>query len=125
METDERTLKIYHYPDESQVIPKILPYARIISDHVQEIDVRKQPVTETQIAELISMLPAGTSVRDIINDKSAVYKEKYAGTDLSDDEWIKVLAHTPELWRIIAVRGNRAVLCRYENDIEQLNDDRP
>ncbi|SDL06886.1 Arsenate reductase, glutaredoxin family [Catalinimonas alkaloidigena] len=125
MEKDEKTLKIYHYPDESQVIPKILPYAHIISNHVQEIDVRKQPVTETQIAELMSMLPSGTSVRDIINDKSDLYKEKYAESDLSDDEWIKVLAHTPELWSIIAVRGNRAVLVRYENDIEQLNENRP
>ena len=125
METNERTVTIYHYPDEAQVTPKILPYARTLSEHVREIDVRKQKVSETQIAELLQMLPPGTTARDLINDKHALYKEKYADVELPDAEWIKVLAHAPELWRTIPVRGERAVLCRYEHDIEQLAHHRP
>lgn len=66
--------------------------------------------TEDEIRELAKLLPGG--VRDLISPRSRRFRELgLAGQELSDEEWIALLAREPGLWRRpITVRGQRAVV---------------
>ncbi|MCG0239871.1 MAG: hypothetical protein L6E13_11990 [Firmicutes bacterium] len=66
--------------------------------------------TEAEIRELASLLPGG--VRDLVNPRSRRYRELgLANRNLTDDEWVALLAREPGIWRRpIAVRGRQIVI---------------
>jgi len=66
--------------------------------------------TEAEIRELAALLPGG--VRDLVNPRSNRYRELgLANQNLTDDEWVALLAREPGIWRRpIAVRGSRVVI---------------
>ena len=58
---------------------------------------------------------------ELIRKGEAIYKDKYKGKDLSDDEWIKIMAENPKLIeRPIVVKGNKAVLGRPPENVNLL-----
>ncbi|MBO8140689.1 MAG: Spx/MgsR family RNA polymerase-binding regulatory protein [Firmicutes bacterium] len=65
---------------------------------------------EDEIRKLASLLPGG--VRDLVSTRSRRFREMdLEGRDLSDEEWTRLLAREPGLWRRpVAVRGHRAVV---------------
>lgn len=57
----------------------------------------------------------------IVRKKEKVYVEKYAGKQLSEDEWIAALHRHPELiQRPIIIKGDTAFFGRSEDDLNQL-----
>ncbi len=55
----------------------------------------------------------GMKPHDLIRTKEALYKEKFSGLNLSDEEWLNVLVkHTILIERPIIIRGNKAVVAR-------------
>ena len=53
------------------------------------------------------------NVHEIIRKNEAVFKEKFADKNLSDEEWIKVLTENPELiQRPILIKGSVAMIGR-------------
>ncbi len=70
-----------------------------------------EPPTVAELTILLKKLviPA----KDLVRKKESLYKEKFAGKDYSEQEWIKILAENPSLIeRPILVKGNHAIVAR-------------
>nr|WKN38914.1 ArsC/Spx/MgsR family protein [Tunicatimonas sp. TK19036] len=96
-------------------------YAKQIAQHVNEIDISKNPLTERQLAELLDRL--GVGIEDIIDRRSDLYKEKYQDVDMEEADWLGVIKHNPELMRTpIGILGDKAVICESPGDMLKLDD---
>ena len=98
--------------------------SRAILEHLDEnnvpfeiIDFIENPLSEIELKTVLKKL--NTDVHGLIRKNEALFKEKFAGQELSDDEWIKVLAENPSLiQRPILIKGNIAMVAR---PIENVN----
>ena len=98
-----------------------ITYGKQIAEHVREVDISKDPLTELQMAELLMKLDV--KVEDIIDRTSTLYQDKYEGVDMEEQDWLGVLKRNPELMKTpIGILGNRAVICENPNDILKLDD---
>ena len=92
--------------------------SKAILEHLDEnnvafeiIDFVENPLSELEIKTLLKKL--NTSVHELIRKNEQLYKEKYASQNLSDEEWIKVLAENPSLiQRPILIKGSVAMIGR-------------
>lgn len=56
---------------------------------------------------------AGIKAHDLIRTGEDVYKEKYKGKNLSEEEWIQAMVENPILIeRPVVIHGNKAVIAR-------------
>lgn len=78
------------------------------------------PVSARKLAELVKK--AGVPAREFVRDKEDKFRElKLRDKDLSDREWVDLMVKYPELMqRPIAEHGNRAVLARPVEKIEEI-----
>ncbi|WP_294296141.1 ArsC/Spx/MgsR family protein [uncultured Chryseobacterium sp.] len=75
------------------------------------INIVEDPLSELEIKTLLKKL--NQSVFHIIRKNEKLYMEKYAGKNLSEEEWIKILAENPSLiQRPIIIKGSVAMLGR-------------
>lgn len=96
-------------------------YGKQVAEHVREVDISKDPLTERQMAELLIKLDL--PVETLIDKTSTIYHEKYEGTDMEEQDWLGVLKRNPELMKTpIGILGNRAVICESPGDILKLDD---
>jgi len=86
----------------------------LIEDSGHEVTIReylKHPPSTDEIIEILNQLDMRPI--EIIRKGEAVYKEKYKGKELTDIQWIQILAEHPILIeRPIVTNGNKAVLGR-------------
>ena len=67
------------------------------------------------------MRKTGSPAADLLRKREPAYKEHVEGRDLSDDEVLKLMAeHPPLLQRPVVERGDRAVLARPIERVEEL-----
>jgi arsenate reductase (glutaredoxin) len=86
---------------------------------VEIVSYMDDPLTFDQLQSVIDMLdiPAGELVRK--NEK--IWKEEFAGKELSEDELILTMIEHPRLMqRPIVVKQGKAVIAREEGAIEKL-----
>ena len=78
------------------------------------------PMNADELREIINKL--GISPRDLLRKDEQVYRDlKLARRDLSDDELIQLMIENPDLiQRPIVVRGDKAVLGRPPENVEEL-----
>lgn len=83
-------------------------YAEALKDHkLLTIDVRKEHITETQLAELANKL--GVPIDELVNKNAELFKDEYADKDLEDEELLKVLSQNPDMLKTpIALMDQRA-----------------
>lgn len=83
-------------------------YAEALKDHkLQTIDITKEHITETQLAELADQL--GVNVRELIDEQSALYKDNFADKDFEDGEILRVLVQNLEMLKTpIALKDEKA-----------------
>ncbi len=75
------------------------------------INIVEDPLSELEIKTLLKKL--NQTVFHIIRKNEKLYIEKYAGKNLSEEEWIKILAENPSLiQRPIIIKGSVAMLGR-------------
>lgn len=75
------------------------------------IDLIEDPLSDLEIKTLLKKLNHG--IHELIRKNDRLYMEKYAGKQLSDDEWIDVLVKNPSLiQRPILIKGEIAMLGR-------------
>lgn len=75
------------------------------------INIVEDPLSELEIKTVLKKL--NQSVFHIIRKTDKLYLENYAGKNLSEDEWIKILAENPSLiQRPIIIKGSVAMLGR-------------
>ena len=78
---------------------------------IKVIDYLKNPPTEKQIKTLLKKLKM--KPLELLRKSENLYKDNYKEINLSDDEWIELIAKNPILIeRPIIVNGNKAVIGR-------------
>lgn len=111
-------MKIYHNPrcgksrkalstiEESGTACEVVEYLKSAPDFAELKDLQKK---------------LGLKPLDFIRTKEDVFKEKFAGKSLSDDQWLKAIADNPILLeRPIVVKGNQAWIVRTDEALEKL-----
>ncbi|MBI1397189.1 MAG: arsenate reductase (glutaredoxin) [Betaproteobacteria bacterium] len=103
-------VKIYHNPRCSKSRQALaLLQDKGISPEV--IEYLKTPLDRKALADLVARL--GLPASAIVRKSEDVFKQHYAGKQLSEAEWIDALAEHPILMeRPIVVAGDRAVVGR-------------
>jgi arsenate reductase (glutaredoxin) len=106
----KETIRIYYNPRCS----KCRDTAALVREHGYATELIEYLITPPGKEELRDLLQKlGMSPLQLIRTGEAVFKEKYAGHTLSDEEWIDaMLAHPVLIERPIVVRGNKAVVAR-------------
>jgi arsenate reductase len=88
---------------------------------LERIDFQTTGLTEAQLRDLLGKL--GTGPREVLRAGEPVARELGLPGDRSDDELIALIAEHPQLLqRPIVVRGDRAVLARPAELVNQLLD---
>ena len=115
----EEVTIIYNFEDRQG--REAISYGKQVAEHVREVDISKDPLTERQMAELLIKLDL--KVEDLIDRTSALYQDEYEGVEMEEQDWLGVLKRNPELMKTpIGILGNRAVICENPNDILKLDD---
>ncbi|MBK7911294.1 ArsC/Spx/MgsR family protein [Candidatus Pollutiaquabacter sp.] len=71
---------------------------------------KEQPKPE-DLREALQLL--GLKARDIVRESEKVFAEKYAGKELSEEEWISAMCeHTELIERPIVVKDGKAIIGR-------------
>ena len=113
--TSERQITLL-YNSKSSRAKQTLAYAKAEGLPIQEVDILKTPLTGTLIAELADRL--GIEVKDLVNQNHPAYTSKFELSDLSSEDWIKMIKHNPEIMKQpIALRGNMTILVETPSDI--------
>jgi arsenate reductase len=85
----------------------------------ERVNYHVDPLPEAKIRELVRK--TGGSAADLLRKREPAYKEHVEGRDLSDEEIIALMAeYPPLLQRPVVERGNRAVLARPVEQVEEL-----
>lgn len=109
---------IYHNPrcTKSRATLELL-HSRGIEPKV--VEYLKTPPTAKELKAIVSKL--GIKPEELVRKGEDVYKEKFAGKPLTDAQWIQALAANPILIeRPIVVRGDKAVIGRPPENVEQI-----
>ena len=111
-------IKIYHNPrcSKSRIGVGILEDAKIDFEIVKYLD---NTPSEKELKEILTML--NMSPIELIRKGEKIWKEKYKNKNLSNSELIKAMIENPKLIeRPIVIKGNKAVLGRPSENIENL-----
>lgn len=87
----------------------------------QIVEYLKTPPTSTELKTIVAKL--GIKPEELVRKNEEIYKTKYAGKSLTDDQWLAALAADPILIeRPIVIAGKRAVIGRPPESVLQLLD---
>jgi arsenate reductase (glutaredoxin) len=112
------TLTIYHNPrcGKSRAALAILEEKSLVFDTVEYL---KTPPTKGELRAIVKKL--GIKPEALVRKGEDLYKEKFAGKTLNDDQWLDALAKHPILIeRPIVIRGERAVIGRPPEKVLEL-----
>jgi len=104
------TLRIYHNPrcSKSRAAYALLQNRGLVPEVVLYLET---PPSKAELRALLKKLQL--QPLDIVRKGEDVFKQHYAGRNLSDDEWLEaIVAHPILLERPIVVRGDKAVVGR-------------
>ena len=107
---NKETIRIYYNPRCS----KCRNTVALVQEHGFNTELIEYLVTPLNITELQSLLKKlGMKPLELIRTGEALFKEKYAGRTLSDEEWLDAMVADPILMeRPVVERGNKAVIAR-------------
>jgi len=98
---------------------KTLAWLQSQHDHVVVIDLMKEPITPRRLEELAGEL--NCSARDLVNEQSEKFKNEYLNSDLSEEDWLTVLAHNHDMIRLpIVVKDDKAIFIDKPGDVVYL-----
>lgn len=103
-------IKIYH----NNRCSKSRCGLEIVKDSGQEYEIVNYLVDTPNIANLENIINLlGISPIELIRKNEAIWKDKYKGLDLSNDELMKAMVEHPKLIeRPIVINGNKAIVGR-------------
>lgn len=79
----------------------------------------KTPPTASELRDILQKL--NMKPEQLLRKGETLYKEKYKGKELSDEEWIQAMVENPVLIeRPIVVKDNKAVLGRPPEKVQEL-----
>ena len=112
------TLRIYHNPrcSKSRAAYALLQDRGLAPEVVLYLET---PPSKAELRALLKKLQL--QPLDIVRKGEDVFKQHYAGRNLSDDEWLEaIVAHPILLERPIVVRGDKAVVGRPPENVLEL-----
>lgn len=113
--TSDRQITLF-FSSKSVRAKQTLAYAKAEGLPIQEIDILKTRLTGTQIAELADRLKI--EIKNLVNQDHPSYTSSFIPHDFSDDDWIKMIRHNPEIMKQpIALRGDLTILVETPTDI--------
>ncbi|PRY90448.1 arsenate reductase family protein [Mongoliibacter ruber] len=119
MKAHPNELFFYYNPSHS-VDKQMRAYAKTVSNHVNEINMEKEPITTTGWRSILDML--NLRPKDLLNRAHPDYQTKIAGKTWDEDSWLTILTKFPHLIKApIAIKKNKAVLCLTPNNILELD----
>tara|TARA_B110000285_G_C14970311_1_gene536220 strand:+ start:503 stop:838 length:336 start_codon:yes stop_codon:yes gene_type:complete len=111
-------MKVYHNPRCSKSRCAIT-YLEEKSQKFEVIEYLKEPLSETEIKELLKKLRM--KAEDLIRKGEPAFKEHFKGKQLSEIEWVKAMVEFPKLIeRPIVVKGENAIIARPLENINLL-----
>jgi arsenate reductase len=111
-------LTIYHNPrcGKSRQTLKIIHDSGQSANVVEYLKVSPDFDTLKGLSEKLGMAP-----QELIRKGESIFKERYKGVSLTDDEWIQAMVEYPILIeRPIVVKDNKAVLGRPPENVNEL-----
>jgi len=111
-------MKIYHNPRCSKS-RQTLNLIKEAGKDVEIVEYLKNPPTADELREVLRKL--NLPVEYLIRKNEEIYKTRYKGKELSEEEWIQALVEHPRmLERPIVVEGDKAVLGRPPENVLKL-----
>ena len=113
-------IKIYHNT-RCKISRKVLETIKEKTKE-EEIVIREYLKEAPDKAELKDLLvKLHLKPEDILRKQEKIFKEKFKGKNFSEEEWIQIIIENPKLIeRPIVVKGNKAVLCRPPEKVEEI-----
>lgn len=115
---NDDTITIYHNPR----CAKSRETLAIIQERGIEptiIEYLKTPLTKDELRAILNKL--GWKPEQIVRKGEDIYKEKFAGKSLNEEQWLEILAKNPILIeRPIVVRGDHAIMGRPPEQVRKL-----
>lgn len=111
-------MKIYHNPrcSKSRETLEIIQKA---GKEVEIIDYQNQVPTEKELTAIIKLL--GINAEDLVRKSEDIYKEKFKGKKITQQEWVKIMVEYPKLIeRPIVISGNKAIIGRPPEKVIEL-----
>ncbi|NND04996.1 MAG: arsenate reductase (glutaredoxin) [Saprospiraceae bacterium] len=111
-------MKIYHNPR----CRKSRETLNIINNNGIEPEIvlyLETPPSRKEIQDLLTKL--GMSAFELIRKEEKLFKEEYRGKELSEEEWIRIMADNPKLiQRPVVVKGKKAIVGRPPESVHVL-----
>lgn len=117
MKNENEVIRVYYGNDDYQD-PQTLAKAESEYLSVISIDVRKTPLTGTQLLQMADKL--GVDPSEMINKELKDYKKVVSKSSYDTEGWISILMENPHLLRTIAQRGDKMIFVDSPTDIKQL-----
>lgn len=111
-------IKVYHNPrcGKSREALKYLDEKGL---EYEVVEYMKEPLTAGQLEGILEQLDMNAD--ELIRTNEAIWKEEFKGKELDDEELILAMIEHPKLMqRPIVVKGNKAVVARPAEEIENL-----
>jgi arsenate reductase len=111
-------MKIYHNPrcSKSRQTLELIQQAK---KQIEVIDYLNYPPTEEELTAIIKLL--GINAEDLVRKGEDIYKEKFKGKKITQQEWVKILIEHPKLIeRPIVIEGDKAVIGRPPENVLEL-----
>lgn len=111
-------MKIYHNPRCSKSRAGLL-YLEENGYKTEVVNYLKDGLAEADIRSIIEK--TGMSAFELVRTQEELYKTDFKGKEISDDEWVSILAANPRLLqRPIVINGKKAVLAQPPEAIEKI-----
>lgn len=111
-------MKIYHNPRCSKS-RQTLELIQQAGQQIEIIDYLNQPPSEKELTTIIKLL--GINAEDLVRKNEDVYKEKFKGKKITQQEWVKILIEHPKLIeRPIVIKGDTAIIGRPPEKVLEL-----
>lgn len=108
MEFNKREAVIFWNPDVKRD-KNTYNMVKQLTEHIREIDVRKQKITQTQLIEILSKLDR--RAEDLVDKDSDPFKKQFHSVDLDEEGWLDALTANPEmLYTPIVFLGDRGMI---------------
>lgn len=104
--------KIYHNPrcGKSRTALKLLQES---GQPYEVINYMKEPLSKKELRKLIRRL--GIKAEDLVRKNESIFKEKFKGKELSENEWIEAMIEYPKLMQraiVVNEESGKAVVAR-------------